>query len=102
MERGHDGQGCAACWPEDAAAAWKARDRLGADASVVDESHFIVRILACSACGQRFATVTTEQVDWKDGEDPVQRILIPVTPAEAAAVAAGHGSAASIAAIDQS
>ena len=102
MEKGHDGHGCATCWPADAAAAWKARDRLGEDASVVDESHFIVRILACSACGQRFVTVTTEQIDWKDGEDPVQRILIPVTPAEAATIAAGHGSAASIAAIDQS
>jgi hypothetical protein len=102
MESGHDGHGCALCWPADAAAAWAARDRLGEDATVVEEPHFIVRILACAPCGQRFVSVTTEQIDWDDGEDPVQRILIPVTPAEAGAVAAGRGSAASIAAIVQS
>jgi hypothetical protein len=77
-------EGCARCWPEAADAAWAARARLSAVETLVDESHFIVTILACAACGQRFLSTFTETVDWVDGEDPQYRTLLPLTDEETA------------------
>lgn len=104
IEGGQGEHGCAACWPPDADAAVEALLRLDDEARVVDDSHFIVRVMACAACGQRFVSVMTEMIDWDDGDDPQHRIAIPVTPREAAAVVAGgeRGIEASIAAIDRS
>jgi tRNA-Thr(GGU) m(6)t(6)A37 methyltransferase TsaA len=103
IARGHGGFGCASCWPDDADAAWKARQGHDYEQYIVDDSHFIVRTMACSACGQRFLSVMTETIDWDDGDDPQHWITIPVTDAEAGAiVAAGErGLAASVDAIDR-
>lgn len=76
--------GCARCWPEDAALAWEARWALKAIAGLIDESHFIVTLLVCPECTQRFVSIFAETVDWADGEDPQYRTVAPVTESEAA------------------
>ena len=40
--------GCAACWAEEADAAWAAHRGLTAEARLVDESHFDVALLRCA------------------------------------------------------
>ena len=70
--------GCPQCWPDDADAAWAARRALLPAATLVDESHYQVRVLGCAACGQRFLSVFTETVDWADGEDPQHWSMLPV------------------------
>jgi hypothetical protein len=83
--------GCKKCWPDDAQEAWEARSQLAQHEAIVDDSHFIVRILACEGCGQEFLSTFTETIDWNDGDDPQYWSLIPVTPAEATRlVAAGE------------
>jgi hypothetical protein len=47
-----------------------------------------VTILACRACGQRFLSVFFEQVDWVDSDDPQEWTVAPITPDEAAELAA--------------
>jgi hypothetical protein len=68
--------GCAACWAEEADAAWAAHRGLTAEARLVDESHFDVALLRCPACGQRFASVFTERIDWVNGEDPQFTVVL--------------------------
>lgn len=80
--------GCAACWPEDADAAWDAHGELTAEARLVDESHYDAALLRCPACGQRFASVFTERIDWVNGEDPQFTVVLPISEAEATALAA--------------
>ena len=83
--------GCEKCWPDDAEAAWKARSHLAQHEAIVDDSHFIVRFLACEGCGQRFLSTFAETIDWDDGDDPCYHTSIPVTPDEASRlVAAGR------------
>lgn len=53
-------------------------------ATPVDESHFIVTVLACRVCGQRFLSVFTETIDWADGDDPQHRVVMPISAAETA------------------
>ncbi len=36
--------GCAQCWPESAEAAWKFRQQLVCDRTLVDESHFSLAV----------------------------------------------------------
>lgn len=82
-----DGQkqdfGCKRCWPSIADAAWEARKGLTQVAEMIDESHFHVMILACPSCAQRFVSIFTESIDWKDGDDPQYSALLPITEAEA-------------------
>lgn len=49
--------------------------------TLVSESHFSVRLTQC-ACGQAFAVVFTEIIDWKDGEDDQTWLAMPVTSDE--------------------
>jgi len=79
--------GCKQCWPPWASAAWEAFLALPVEAELVDESHFAVAIRACAACGQRFVIVFAECIDWADGEDPQDWTVLPVTAAEATALA---------------
>jgi len=74
--------GCDLCWPDDARAAWDARAGLSRLKELIDESHFIVAILACRRCEQRYVSVFTEMIDWADGNDPQYWTLLPVTDAE--------------------
>ena len=75
--------GCDLCWPADARAAWGARDGLARLKELIDESHFIVAILACPRCEQRYVSIFTEMIDWEDGNDPQYWTLMPITEAEA-------------------
>lgn len=74
--------GCEACWSQDAAVAWERVTRAPIEAYLIDETHFIVSIRRCRACSRNYLQVTTETIDWDDGEDPIQRTVMPITPAE--------------------
>ena len=80
--------GCALCWPDDARDAWDA-DTRKRRAELVDESHFHVTLLVCSACGQNFVSVFTETIDWVAGNDPQYWSLLPITRDEAEALERG-------------
>jgi len=75
--------GCAICFPESAEDAWRGRQGLARGPEIADESHFHMTLLSCPACGQAFASVFCETVDWIGGEDPQDWLLIPVTAREA-------------------
>lgn len=72
--------GCEMCFNNDADAAFQAaiqqRFRM-----LIDESHFIFQITGCR-CGQRFGMVSTERVDWADGDDDQDWRLVPLTQDE--------------------
>lgn len=72
--------GCGACRGADAELAWTAsqRHRL---ARLVDESHFDVSLFRCD-CGQRFAVVFTERIDWHGGEDDQTWLVVPINAGE--------------------
>lgn len=60
------------------------------EARLVDESHFLVKIRACRACGQKFLWVFTEQIDIRGGNDPQCWSVLPIEREEAdAMIAAG-------------
>ena len=75
--------GCPTCLPPDAEAAYLNSRNLDQLAQLVDESHVMIAIRACSHCGQRFIRTFTETVDWADSEDPQRHTLMPLTLAEA-------------------
>jgi hypothetical protein len=75
--------GCGLCLPADACAAWSARVGLTRLEELIDESHFIVALLACPRCAQQHVSIFTEMIDWKDGNDPQYWTLLPITKAEA-------------------
>ena len=72
--------GCERCFGADAESAWQA-SRQQPVRSLVDETHFGVRVLAC-ACGQRFASVFTERIDWNGGNDDQTWLVLPIDAAE--------------------
>ena len=74
--------GCKQCWAPEAAEAWRAVTNIPIEAYLIDESHYIVSIRKCPSCSQHYLQVTTETVDWKDGEDPIYRTIIPIDDAE--------------------
>jgi hypothetical protein len=90
MTGANESFGCAACMPDDADVAWAALGSSQVISPLIDESHFIVLLRSCSACGQRFVSVFAETVDWADSEDPQFRTVLPVTDQEAATLAATH------------
>jgi hypothetical protein len=75
--------GCKECFGAPAETFWASWRRFNEVERLVDESHFIVRIVACSQCGQRYVAVTTEMIDWKGGDDPIYRSILPLSAAEA-------------------
>jgi hypothetical protein len=80
--KGRDGWGCRHCFGPSAKEALLTRHRARELARLIDDSHFIVRILACPYCQQRAVAVTTELIDWDGGDDPTERSLLPVTVEE--------------------
>ena len=48
------------------------------------------------SCSQRYLKVTTETIDWKDGEDPIFRTIIPVDDEERASLIANSPSKTSV------
>jgi hypothetical protein len=71
--------GCEKCFGASAEAFWASWQKFNQIASLVDDPHDIVRVVSCSKCGQRYVAVTTEFVDWQDGDDPIYRSIVPVT-----------------------
>ena len=59
--------------------------------TLVDESHFIMTLKACE-CGQRFLDVFAERIDWVNGEDPQERLLVPIDADAFARFVAGDHS----------
>lgn len=80
--------GCEKCWPTEAGEAWEALTNIPIEARLVEESHYIVSIRACPSCSQRYLQVTTETIDWDDGEDPIYRTVIPIDDKERAKLTA--------------
>jgi hypothetical protein len=71
--------GCARCFQAPAEAVSEARRDFAQIVRLVDESHLIVRILACPDCGQRFVSVFTEMIDWSAGDDAQYWSVLPLT-----------------------
>lgn len=68
--------GCADCFGADAGKAWTASQERRRS-TPVQEPHFSVHLTQC-ACGQRFATVFTERIDWANGEDDQTWLVVHV------------------------
>ncbi len=76
--------GCEECFGASAEAFWASwPKKFNQIARLVDDPHDIIRIVSCSKCGQRYVAVTTEFIDWQDGEDSIYRSILPVTVEEA-------------------
>ena len=71
--------GCSECWSPESAAAWEAIGKTPIRDRVIDESHYIVSIRECPSCNQNYLQVTTETIDWEDGEDPIYRTVLPIS-----------------------
>ena len=82
--------GCDRCWAPEASKAWDVIKNVPIEARLIDESHFIVQIRSCPSCSQSYLQVTTEVVDWQDGEDPVSRTVIPIDDEERARLIAAQ------------
>jgi len=78
--------GCLRCFGSDPAAAWTAlrAEQVGV---LIHESHFGVQLLACD-CGQHFAQVFTERIDWHGGEDDQTWLALPIRAGEVAELTA--------------
>lgn len=50
---------------------------------VCDDSHFMVRLVECQSCFQRYLYVFTELIDWTDGDDSQSRSFTAVSRIEA-------------------
>jgi hypothetical protein len=77
------GPGCGQCSDADPAVAEERRGSLGFVARIADESHFFVTLRRCRSCGQDYASIFCETIDWQDSDDPQYTLLIPLTAAEA-------------------
>jgi len=74
--------GCDRCFQTSAEAASEARRYFIEVSRLIDESHFVVRILECPHCCQRFVSVFTEMIDWSEGDDAQYWSVLPLTVAE--------------------
>jgi hypothetical protein len=50
----------------------------------VDESHFMVRLIRCIACGRGYAYIFAGTIDWVGGNDPQGDVRFPITDEQAA------------------
>ena len=74
--------GCEKCWSSEAPEAFVSVTSIPIVDYLIDESHYIVSIRTCPSCSQHYLQVTTETVDWKDGEDPIYHTIIAIGGAE--------------------
>ncbi len=74
-----DSFGCESCFQGSAEAADQARRHFVELARLVDDSHFIVRVIACPNCGQRCVSVFTEWIDWSEGDDAQFWSVLPLS-----------------------
>lgn len=82
--------GCDRCWAPEAATAWNLIKDVPIEERLINEPHYIVQIRVCPSCSQRFLQVTTETIDWADGEDPIARTVIPIDDEERARLIAAQ------------
>jgi hypothetical protein len=82
--------GCARCGAADTAAAWEAIEETHVT-TFVDEVHFGIDVKRC-ACGQHFAVVFAERVDYRDGDDSQTWLALPVSAEEIAQLRAAERS----------
>jgi hypothetical protein len=82
--------GCMRCFGDDAATAWQATQGRRRR-SLVEEPHFGVHISECD-CGQAFAVVFTERIDFRDGDDEQDWLVVPLTPDDRSQLSAARGS----------
>ncbi|MEU8637471.1 hypothetical protein AB0C38_35285 [Amycolatopsis sp. NPDC048633] len=81
--------GCARCSGEDALTALAfCTTRLRETHRLVEQSHFSIALRECPECGQAFAAIFTEFVDWTGGEDAQYFDYVPLTAAEVTSLAA--------------
>jgi hypothetical protein len=74
--------GCASCFDGTALEVSHRVASLEHLQSLVDESHLIVRILACGTCGQKFVRVFSESIAWSGGDDAQAWLTIPINTDE--------------------
>ncbi len=76
--------GCAQCYSEDANVVYQFLHNGGLKVSqfLIRESHFIVSVGRCCACGQAFVSIFTEFIDWIGSDDAQYSDLVPVTSGE--------------------
>lgn len=81
--------GCARCCGEDALTALAfCTTRLRETHRLVNRSHFGISLRECPECGQAFAAIFSEFVDWTGGEDAQYFDYVPLTRAEVTSLAA--------------
>ncbi|WP_328450005.1 MULTISPECIES: hypothetical protein [unclassified Amycolatopsis] len=81
--------GCARCYGKDALTAMAfCTTRLRETHRLVQQSHFGVSLRECPECGQAFASIFTEFVDWTGGEDAQFFDIVPLTGTEVISLAA--------------
>jgi hypothetical protein len=78
-----DRLGCEACLRGSPEQAWSALAALRVVDELVDEPHYRVRLLECPVCGDRCASVFAESVDWQDGDDAQEWLVLPLSRDEA-------------------
>jgi hypothetical protein len=74
-------RGCSRCFQGDASAVWAARP-FEHVATLVDDVHFIIHLMRCSACRQPCIKIFSEEVDFANGDDAQTWIVIPLTADE--------------------
>ncbi len=84
--------GCERCFQTSAQEAYESWRSFTEVSLLVDELHFIVRVLMCPHCNQRFVSVFTELIDWSEGDDAQYWSLLPVTVAESEQLIAQGGN----------
>lgn len=78
-----DISGCERCSGSDPALVWAERP-FELVSELVYESHFMVSVLECKLCTQKWLSIFTELIDWNDGDDDQSSWLMPLRPEEAA------------------
>jgi hypothetical protein len=66
-------------WHDPARVRGNLQDRFDIIDTFEDDTHLIRRLLKCRECGQLYFYEMSEEVDWKDGDDPQYRKYIPVS-----------------------
>lgn len=79
--------------PDEANEAWGRRGDLRVTERICGESHFGVTLRECPHCGQGFAFVFSERIDWRGGNDPQSTLVIPISQQEQVALRQAGDSA---------
>lgn len=79
---GDDAFGCECCCGATAEALWGNLRNFARPHILIDQSHLIVSIRVCPACGQRWLQVFTELMDFEKGDDSQAWCVAPITAEE--------------------